>query len=180
MRYLYYFLLLVILGSSCAASFTPFTAGLYRESNWTEDELRSIQFWLSEDIVLRRVQRGNLSEIEKGEIKVVEGERVEEVFLPKGTPGVYLFSPKANRLAISFENEGDDKYLIFGPSPRENNRFVLLAKDWNRRSGTVTYGGKLYRVDARSADATLMVDLKKVNRTIIDSRTARGRKVSDD
>ena len=179
-RYLIYMVLLSVLSTSCATSFTPFTSRLYQESNWTEEELHSIQFWLSEDIVLRRVQRGNLSEIEEGEIKVVNGERVEEVFLPKGTPGVYLFRPKANRLAISFEAEGDDRYLVFGPSPRENNRFVLLAKDWSRREGTVTYGGKLYRVDARAADAALLVDLKRVNRTIIDSRTAKGRKVKDD
>jgi len=175
-RYLYFLMLWAFL-SSCAASFTPFTENLYQEAGWTESELSRIQFWLSEDIILRRVFTGNTSEIQHGEIKVIDGRKVEEVILPKGTPGVFVNSPAKNRLAISFEDGSDQRFLMFGPNPKAGNRFVLLAKDWERDWGQVTYDGKLYRVSSRSAYASLLVDLKKIDRTIIDTRTATGRKV---
>ena len=98
--------------------------------------------------------------------------------MPKGTPGIFVKSPATNRLAISFEDGSDERFLMFGPNPKAGNRFVLLAKDWERDWGQVTYDGKLYRVSSRSAYASLLVDLKKIDRTIIDSRTAAGRKVS--
>ncbi len=178
MTRIFYFIALWACLSSCASSFTPFTEDLYRKAGWTESELSRIQFWLSDDIVLRRVFTGNTSEIQRGEIKVIDGRKVEEVILPKGTPGIFVKSPATNRLAISFEDGSDERFLMFGPNPKAGNRFVLLAKDWERDWGQVTYDGKLYRVSSRSAYASLLVDLKKIDRTIIDSRTAAGRKVS--
>jgi len=41
----------------------------------------------------------------------------------------------------------------------------------------VTYEEKKYRVNSRSAYATLMVDLKKVRKVSTSSRTAKGRRV---
>lgn len=172
------FLLLGVLSlSSCSPTLTPFTQRLYDTYRWNESDLRQIQFYLSEDIVLRRQYSGGSSEIIAGEIKVVEGREVEEVFIPRGTPGIFLFSPKSNRFAISFEDRGDDRYLMFGPNPRAGDRYVLLASSWDRQLGTVTYDGRKFDVDSRSAFAALMVDLKKVRRVSTQSRVVKGRRV---
>lgn len=172
--------LLGILLTSCSPKLTPFTEDLYQENNWSESDLKKIQFYVSKDIVLRRQAVKGSSKIERGEIKVVDGKRVEEIVIRKGTPGVFLFQPKENRFAISFESrEYDDPYLIFGPSKKARGRYVLRAKDWDsdRRGGKITYDDKTFYTPTESAYAVLMVDLKRFRDTKVKSRTAGGRKV---
>lgn len=171
-------LVLILSLSSCGPTLSPFTQDLYSEYRWTEDELERIQFYLSDDIVLQRRYSGGTSEIIAGEITVVEGREVEQIVIPRGTPGVFLFSPKRNRFAVSFEDSGADRFLMFGPNPKMSGRYTLLASDWERRYGIVTYGGRKYRVESGSgAYTTLMVDLKKVRKVSKKSRTVRGRRV---
>ena len=95
----------------------------------------------------------------------------------KGTPGVFLFRPKEDRFAVSFEGGKNDKYLIFGSSSRTNGKYSLRAKSWEKRRGKVTYDGRTYYTPAESAYAVLLVDLKKVTKTSKRSRTAKGRTV---
>ena len=83
-----------------------------------------------------------------------------------------------NRFAVGFEASSDSKYLIFGPSPRAGERYVLLASQWQRRGGTVTYDGRKYRVESESAYAALMVDLKKIRKVDVNNRRATGRRVN--
>lgn len=164
--------------SSCGPTLSPFTQRLYDEQDWSDPELKRIQFYLSDDILMRRQIGQDKSEIISGEIKIVDGRQVEEIRIPARTPGVLLFLPKENRFAISFEEGGEDRYLVFGPNPKVGGRYVLLASEWNRRQGRVTYDGKKFVVDNSSAFSALMVDLKKIRKTSIKSRTAGGRKVS--
>ncbi|WP_233752626.1 hypothetical protein [Flavilitoribacter nigricans] len=172
-------LLVLLTLSACSPTLTSFTQRMYDEYDWTESELKRIQFYVSDDIVLRRQLTGGKSEIISGEIKVIDGREVEEVVIRRKTPGVLLFLPKENRFAVSFEADGDDRYLVFGPNPKAGSRYALLASEWRRRSGTVTYEGRKFQVDASSAFASLMVDLKKIRKISVSSRTARGRKVND-
>lgn len=162
--------------TSCSPKLTPFTQRLYEQNDWSKDELKRIQFYLSQDIVLRRNASSSNSEIRNGEIEIVSGGNVEKVVIRKGTPGIFVFSPKDNRFAISFE-DNDDSYLMFGPNPKASNRYLLLASEWKKRGGTVTYNGKRYRVDNEGAYAALMVDLKKVRKVSTKSRTAGGRRI---
>lgn len=162
--------------SSCSKSLTPFSQRLYEEYNWSDTELKKIQFYLSDDIVLRRSVGSNETAISNGKIRIVDGKKVEEVIFRKGTPGVYVFSPRDNRFGISFESD-DDGYLMFGPNPKQSERYVLLAKEWDRSKGKVTYKNNTYNTSSRSAYTTLMVDLNKANKTKYQSTTVGGRKV---
>jgi len=164
--------------ASCSPKLTPFTQRLYTESNWTKAELKQIQFYLSEDIKLKRALSGGSSEIANGKIRIEDGRQIEEVVIPKMTPGIFLFSPKDNRFAISFE-DSDARFLMFGPNPKANNRYVLLASEWKGRTGKVKYDDKTWRIDANDAIANLLVDLKKVRKVTVNSRTAGGRKIGN-
>ncbi|MEM1214399.1 MAG: hypothetical protein AAGJ82_01850 [Bacteroidota bacterium] len=168
----------LLLTTACSPRLSPFTQNLYEDQGWTNSDLERIQFYLSNDLVLYRELRGGSSEIRQGEIKVVNGQKREVVAFRRGTPGVFIFSPKENRFAVSFEESGNDKYLIFGPSPRLDDRYVLLASDWNRNRGQVTYGGRKWTVDNDAAYTTLMVNLKRLRQVETQSRTVRGRKVN--
>ncbi|MBR9919766.1 MAG: hypothetical protein GYB31_02940 [Bacteroidetes bacterium] len=168
---------LVALFSACGPTLRPFTQELYEEYGWTENELQKIQFYLSKDIVLRRQINKGSTEIISGEVKVIDGKEVEQIIIREGTPGVFLFSPKTNRLAVSFDDGSDERFLMFGPNPKVSNRYVLLGSEWDRRSGKVSYEGQAYWVDAEDAYATLLIDLKKINKTKVKSTTASGRRI---
>lgn len=168
-----------LLISACSPQLSPFTQDLYKEVGWSESELKQIQFYLSGPIVLQRTLSGGESTITEGKIKLVNGRKVEEVVIPGGTPGVVLFTPKSDRFAVSFEDEGQDLYLMFGPNPNIGNKYALLAKEWHKKVGKVSYNGKEYDVDAASAYSTLMVDLRKIRETEYQTRRAEGRKVGN-
>ena len=161
---------------SCGPTYRPFTSNLQKENGWSEDELKHIQFYLSNDIVLRRNLSKGESVIEGGKIRIEEGRRIEEIVIREGTPGILMFMPKDDRLAISFEN-GKDKFLMFGPHPKWNGRYMLLGSSWDKQAGEVTYQGKTYHTSSKSAYAGLLVDLDKVSRVTLDRHTAEGRKV---
>ena len=163
--------------SSCGPTLSPFTQQLYEENDWSMNELKRIQFYLGKDIVLYRELTGGKSEIIQGEIKIVDGRKREQITFERGTPGVFLFSPKNDRFAVSFEDGGEDRYLIFGPNPNAGNRYVLLASDWNRRQGVVSYAGQKWTVDSDAAYSALMVDLERLQRTDVNSWVATGRRV---
>ena len=169
-------LLSVLFMTSCGPTYRPFTVDLQEDNQWTEDELKHIQFYLSKDVVLRRNLSRGESVIEGGKIRIKEGQRIEEVVIREGTPGVLVFMPKEERMAISFEN-GKDKFLMFGPHPKWNGRYMLLGSEWDKYAGKVTYQGKTYTTSSNSAYAGLLVDLDKVSQVTRERHTAAGRKV---
>jgi hypothetical protein len=140
-------------------------------------DLRKIQFYVSRDIVLYRDFNSGESKIEAGKVRMVNGKKVEEVVIAKGTPGVLTSNPKNDRLAISFESGNDGRYLMFGPNPKVGDRYVLLAKEWRKNGGVISYDGRAYKTDKESAYSALMIDLKKIKKTEVNRRVAKGRKL---
>jgi len=173
--------ILIFIG--CSPQLSPFSSALIENYQFDDSALSRIQFYLSDDIVLHRELRQGESIIDQGRISIRDGRRTEEIVFRKGTPGVFLFSPGDNKLAISFER-GEDRYLIFGPTSRSRRNRVgdeiygLLAKEWKRDFGIVTYDGKEYYTPSRSAYVTLLVDIDeqvKVHRRVkeVGGRTVR-------
>lgn len=171
-------LLSTLILSSCGSKLRYFTSDLYKEFRWTDNELKRIQFYVSEDIVLQRKISDESARIRDGKIRVVNGSEVEEIIIEKGTPGVFLESPRDGKFAISFDSRDESNFLMFGPNEKANGRYVLLAKDWERRWGTITYGNKTYETSAASAYAALMVDIKKAQKMRVKSQRAKGNKVN--
>jgi hypothetical protein len=97
--------------------------------------------------------------------------------IKKGTPGVLIEMPKENRFAVCFEDGRSSRYLMFGPNPKRGNSYALLASKWSKKRGELSYGNKKYYTPPSSSYAYLMVNLKKVRKTKVKSRTAGGRKV---
>ncbi len=176
-KLIYLLLSIMVLGlSSCSTKLTSFTERLYDQHRWSEQQLKQIQFYLSDDIVLRRDAGTSRSKLDNGQILVVDGRKIEQVVFKKGTPGVFVFSPSRDKFAISFESS-NDKYLMFGPSDKWSGKFVLLAKEWKRNRGKISYDDKTWNTSSESAYATLLVDLKKANNTKYKKKTVSGRKV---
>ncbi len=164
---------------SCSPQLTPFTQKLQDEYKWDETDLKRIQFYLSEDIILRRKVSEGQTRIQNGKIKTIDGEKIEEIIFRRGTPCVYLFSPKNERFAISFESSDPPRYLMFGPNPKFSNRYSLLAKDWNRNSGTISYQDANWYTSSESAYACLLVDLKRARSIERTSQVVPGQRVGE-
>ena len=162
--------------TSCHNHLRYFTKPLMDEHRWTDRELRSIQFYLSEDVVLYRKLSDEESRITKGKIRIIDGSDVKEIIIEKGTPGLLVHSPAKDKFAVSFDRS-KKQFLMFGLNKKSNGRYVLLAKEWNRNYGKVTYGDEIYDTAASSAYAALMVDLKKANKVNYKSRKAKGRRI---
>ncbi len=175
-RYLPLFALSLLFLSSCGPRLSPLTQRMIEDQSWQEDELKRIQFYLSEDLVLTREFRQGNTEIRNGQVKMLDGRQVEQMVFKRNTPGVFVFSPKTQRMAVSFEAD-DENFLVFGPNPKAGNRYTLLASDWNRRAGKVTYAGKTWRVNASDAYASLMIPLKRLRDNEVRGKVARGRKL---
>jgi hypothetical protein len=178
MRTLYALLVGGVLAlSSCSPQLTTFTEDLYESYKWSDEDLKKVQFYLSDDLVIYRdLEKDAGVEIARGEIKVVDGKKVEQIRFKAGTPGVYLFKPKDDNFAISFENGDETHYLVFGPNPKYSGRYMLLASEWDRRRGKVSYAGeKFYTTSA--VVPRLLVDLKKTGYRKTESRTVGGRRI---
>lgn len=163
--------------TSCSPQLSVFDRKLYEDQKWSDDDLKRIQFYLSEDLTIYRyLDDGGGTTITSGQIKMVDGRKTEQIYFPNGTPGVFLFRPKDEHFAISFENKGDTHYLTFGPNPKYGGQYMLLASEWDRRSGKVTYAGQKFYTTSQEIPR-LLVDLKRENRNTTEGRTAGGRTV---
>ena len=174
--YLYLFIAIVGL-SACTRQLTPFTSGLVENQSWAEQDLRKIQYYLSDDVHLERQVRKNASEIVLGEIILKDGRQIEQLILRKGTPGVLVQMPKSDKLGISFEPDRDDRFLIFTPHPKRNGTFVLSAQNWSEGRGQLSYGGNTYYTIPGAGLASLEVDLKANNSRKVSRREIGGRTI---
>ena len=162
--------------TSCSPQYSYFTENLYEKQNWSQEDISRIQFYVSRDIVLSREISEGETKITEGKIRIKNGKKVEQVVIKSGTPGVLVLMPKEDRFAISFE-EDNEAYLMFGPNPKNYDRFALLAQDWEKDHGKVHYKGKVYGVDSASAYASLMVDLRRTGESEYQTRKVSGRTI---
>ncbi|MCB0530203.1 MAG: hypothetical protein KDC61_23860 [Saprospiraceae bacterium] len=172
------FLSAASLFASCSPQLSVFNNKLYEDQNWSDDDLRRIQFYLSDDLTIYRyLDDDNATTIASGEIKIVDGRKTEQVHFKEGTPGVFLFRPKEDHFAISFENKDDSYFLTFGPNPRYGGQYMLLASEWDKRRGKVNYAGQKF-FTASDEIPRLLVNLKKSSYRKTEVRTASGRSVN--
>ncbi|MFK8056988.1 MAG: hypothetical protein AB8F78_12770 [Saprospiraceae bacterium] len=163
--------------ASCSPRLTPLTKSLRQQNGWSENELSKIQFYLSEDLILSRQRNSGTTEIVQGRVRVENGKDIEEIIFKRGTPGVVLFSPKDDNLALGFDARDDSKFLVFGPNPKQSGRYTLLASDWKRYRGKVTYAGETWEVSAANSDINLLLDMKKRGRTETRVKQETGRRL---
>ncbi|MBC8048131.1 MAG: hypothetical protein H7Y00_15135 [Fimbriimonadaceae bacterium] len=162
--------------TSCSNYLSPYTSGIQKETNLSVDQLKQIQFYLSHTIVLYRNVSNAETEILNGELKVVNGQQIEEIVIESGTPGVVTGKDDDGNLLVSFDSDGS--VLRFGVNKGYSGRYTLMAKDWDGRTGDVDYGNKQYKTSQQSNYSYLMISMKQINDTQIASREATGRSLS--
>lgn len=166
---------MVSLGS--CKNLVPYSDALKTKYSLTDEQMKHLQFYVSDPITLqRKITSGATTEVTSGKVRVINGEKVEEIIIPSGTPGV-LVRNDAGKLEISFE-KNDDHYLRFGANPDRYQSFVLLASEWKGKIGNVTYAGQKYYTSPESTEAVLLIDLRKIENNQKEERVAKGRKAN--
>lgn len=175
MKNLFFLIFIAAFISSCK-NLVPYTDALRQQHSWSDAQVKKIQFYTSREIVLQRQLSTDETVIDGGKIKIKDGKKIEEIIIQRGTPGVAIAIPSKDRIEVSFEKD-DNHYLRFGVNPNAGTKFALLASEWNNGIGKVNYSGKTYYTSPDAAFAVLMVDLRKLEKTELNQRVAKGRKV---
>jgi len=151
--------LMLLLGAAlaCAAcatkpSPTPperiaFTQQLRAGWVFSDAEIRELQFYTHEEVVLERDLGGDSRSVVHGRLVVREGHNVELVEIPAGTPGIAtVVTP--NAIAICFEGACDATLTFQYPAPPNypdfSGSYVAHVDQLRGNSGRVTYGALAY------------------------------------
>ncbi len=171
------FAIMTLVCGACSPALTTFTRSLYDEQNFSDSDLKRIQFYLSSDLILyRNLTENNKYQIDEGSVRVRGGKKVQEIVIKAGTPGVFISRPDADHFAISFEAGDDARYLMFGPNPKNGGQYELLASNWDRRTGTVTYANEKFQTYSEVIPK-LLVDLRQTRSFTRERSIVGGRRV---
>lgn len=171
-----YFLALLVVLASCSPK-VPFTQGIRDKYKLSEAELKAIQFYTSDIIILKR---GESSEREKetteGTLTIKGGNKVEQIVIKPNTPCVVEQVYDGNRLSVSFE-DGKNKYLVFGSMQNRNGLYVLQVLNENNKKA-INYGEKQYYASLGNDEIFLVFKIKSLNKFEVDQKVVKGKKVN--
>jgi hypothetical protein len=162
--------------SSCSEKIY-FTQSIRDQYKLTPEEMKGIQFYLSDEIVLRK---GEVSENEKstedGKLIVQSGRSIDQITFKSDTKGgvEQVFDNKG--VTVSFE-EGAGNYLVFSSSRNRNGLYTLQAITWEDGRGKVNYGDAIWYAAKGSENAALMFKMKSIRKLRVNEKVAKGRSV---
>lgn len=142
----------------------------------TLENLKKIQFYNNDEIILEKDAGGVNTEIAKGSLIVYNGKMIYRVTVPEETGGGVIKMGADSLLYVSFEDE--DKYsLVFGPD--QAGKYVLL---WmGKEPKIIDYGGERYELQLsdKAARPGLYFDFQNLEDLKEKEKIVKGRKVTD-
>jgi len=173
---------LVSCSSSKKASrgnFVPFTKDLKQRLEKDNIDLRQVQFYVDQKLILSRNLGDQKLVVSSGVVKMENGKYINEVIVPAFTPGI-CDTTQSDKLMVSFEKGNND--LAFGPgSGYTINEYVLYGTEWKNGTAAVTFDSNKFRARCGTctdiASATLVVRKSAIDKIDRKSRTLKGRTV---
>lgn len=173
---------LVSCSSSKKASrgnFVPFTKGLKERLEKDNIDLRQVQFYIDQKLILSRNLGDQKLVVNSGVVKLENGKYINEIIVPAFTPGI-CDTTQSDKLMVSFEKGNND--LAFGPgSGYTFNEYVLYGTEWKNGTAAVTFDSNKFRARCGTcsdvASVTLVVRKSEIDKIDRKSRTLKGRTV---
>ncbi len=166
-----------ILLNACSPKI-PFTQAIRDQYRLTPEELKGIQFYISDPVILRR---GELNENQKttedGKLIVQSGKSIDQITIKSNTSGAAEQVVDLKTISISFE-EGPEKYLVFSSAKNRNGFYSLQALSWENGRGQLNYGGQTWNAVPGSDQAILLFKMKSIKKLRVNEKVAKGRKVN--
>ncbi len=170
------YLLLLILASLFLASCNStiyFTQEMRNNLNENKLDVKDVQFYVSQKLVLKRNLTYEETKIARGEITFENGQYVEEIIIPKNTEGIAI--DKGNDwLNVAFE-QGENRDLQFVMN--SENYYQITALEWQGNYGKVKYDTTYYYLEPGGDEALLKVKKEDVFNFQKKKRVVKGRSV---
>ncbi|HCA83684.1 MAG TPA: hypothetical protein DEP18_07840 [Flavobacteriales bacterium] len=157
---------------ACAKK-TAFTSSIREKYTLSDAEIRKIQFFTSDDIILLKSENQSGRETKQGELVVSSKTSEDRVLIKKGTPGV-IISQKGNTYRISFDT--DDRTLPF-EAKSDFSAFYLTSDTLIGNKPTVRYGTNQYTISLGNSSVFLQFKLKKLKKYKTNDQVVKGRKI---
>lgn len=159
-----------LIASSCAPKKIVFTQFMRSKVEGDGLNIKDVQFYNSQDIVLQRNVAYEETKIASGAINFENGKYVEIITIEKETPGVCV-NATSNYLDISFE-EGENKKLRFVRT--DNAQYRISAESWKDRFGKITYDTLNYYIRPGGEKTILTVEQQDIFKFDQKERKAAG------
>lgn len=161
--------------------FVPFTEDLKARVEKNGLDIKKVQFYNEQKLVLRRSLGGTKADVKGGVILFENGEYINEIVINAFTPGVCEVST-ADKLSISFE-EANKNTIEFGLGGLNSKQFVLFGSKWENGSAEVMYDNEAYRIRCGNGcsnvgDVKLLVKKSEFENTKNNIRVLEGRKIN--
>lgn len=141
----------------------PFTRDLYNRLRQANQDIRKLQFFVDQTIILSRGTSQDKLFIDRGKLVNQSGMNENKIELPALTPGIIeLIEPDGMR--ISFESANNNiKFINNKYSPEF---FIFSGNNWENGTAEIDYKGTTYRASCGTcssvAEAKLVVRQKDI------------------
>ena len=143
--------LLMLLGSCSKTIY--FTQDMRSNLNENYLSIDKVQFYNSRKIILRRNLSYADTKVARGKINLENGQYVENIIIPKNTPGVAV-SEGNEYINVAFE-DGANRFLRFVKN--SDNEYQISASKWSDGYGKIKYDTLNYYIEPKSSKALLKV-----------------------
>lgn len=171
------FLLVLIALASCGRK-VAFTDQIRDEYNLNEQNLKKVQFYTSNNIILSKSKTsGSQSTGDDGSLVSSKNNHQERIIIYPNTKCVYEGKGPNGEMLIRFE-VGNGNFLKFAIRQQMASGKYYLVADWKgEKGGELNYANQIYYADQNSSVAYLKVKLKSLNKTKRKDRKVKGMKV---
>ena len=161
--------------------YVPFTRELKLRLERDNVDLKQVQFYIDQKVVMARNLGSEKVEVTSGVVKFNNGEYINEVIVPSFTPGVCESSAN-EKLMISFEKGNND--LAFGlGSGYSADSYVLYGNDWKNGSAVISFDNNKFRAHCATCQDLAMVRLvvrkSEIDKVERKTRVVQGRTVEN-
>ncbi len=164
--------------ASSDTSFVPFTKNLKQRLEHDGIDIKKIQFYTNEKMVLRHATGVEKGQVKSGIIMIDYGQSLSQITIPAWTPAV-CEKVDGDQLMISFDAPG--KTMTFG-ALYANTSFILVGTNYHNGTVDITYDNQPYTATCAScgnaADIKLFVRKNQAYKSDDVNRVVMGRKVN--
>jgi hypothetical protein len=161
------------------SNYVPFTRDLQQKLEKDNVDLKQVQFYVDQKLILSRNVDNEKVVVTSGVVKLENGKYINEVVIPSLTPGL-CEQVTDNKLMISFEKGNNLLAFGLGSGPSYDD-YVLYGTQWKNGTALVDYDASKFRARCGTcsdvASTTLVIRKKEKERLERKSRTLKGRTV---
>ena len=161
-------------------TYVPFTRDLFNRIKSYNIDVKRVQFFIDQKLVLTRYIDQNKAEVTSGVVKFINGKYINEIVIPANTPCV-CDSVETDGLRVSFDRSGNEfKFINNKYSP---DFFIFSGTNWKDGSCDVMFDRTVYRAAcgtcSSAADIKLIVRQADVDNIQRKTKVLQGRKIDN-